>query len=326
MKTIVCINTGTTNTCVSIWKGGELLHSSRDETGVRDTAITGNKEKLVAGIRRTLDAALNTCKIEAQDVDMVMATGMISSEMGIFEVPHVKLPVDLDTLSKHLAWKNIPEIIGLPIMFVPGVKFQTEESGRDADFMRGEEIETFALIDRMGISGSCTIILPGSHCKCICVDNAGRIVQSVTMMSGELVDAITNNTILAGAVRRRFAESIHKDSIIRGAEAAKKYGITKACFQVRIMEKNGEYKRNELANFLLGAVTYYDLYAMEKLVESEYTQKIYVAGNPNVSEAYGILLKGVYGHRGEITVVPPGKMECLAAYGAILLAKKRGLC
>ena len=43
-------------------------------------------------------------------------------------------------------------------------------------------------------------VLPGSHSKLIHVDGAGRIVDFTTMLTGEMIAALSQNTILKDAV------------------------------------------------------------------------------------------------------------------------------
>lgn len=86
-----------------------------------------------------------------------MASGMITADVGLVEVPHVTAPAGLEELSASLAPVLVPDVCPLPIHFIPGVKNRVSgvslETFEAMDIMRGEEVEACALIDRLGVRG-----------------------------------------------------------------------------------------------------------------------------------------------------------------------------
>lgn len=48
---IVTIDAGTTNTRVRVWKDSRVISDTSESVGVRDTAITGNRNKLINGVK-----------------------------------------------------------------------------------------------------------------------------------------------------------------------------------------------------------------------------------------------------------------------------------
>ena len=83
------------------------------------------------------------------------------------------------------------------VVIVPGVKTEGETIA-DADMMRGEETELIGLTEHL--ESAAVYVLPGSHSKLIHVDGAGRIVDFSTMLTGEMIAALSQNTILKDAV------------------------------------------------------------------------------------------------------------------------------
>ena len=83
------------------------------------------------------------------------------------------------------------------VVIVPGVKTEGETIA-DADMMRGEETELIGLMEHL--ESAAVYVLPGSHSKLIHVDGAGRIVDFTTMLTGEMIAALSQNTILKDAV------------------------------------------------------------------------------------------------------------------------------
>ena len=83
------------------------------------------------------------------------------------------------------------------VVIVPGVKTEGETIA-DADMMRGEETELIGLMEHL--ESAAVYVLPGSHSKLIHVDGAGRIVDFTTMLTGEMIAALSQNTILKDAI------------------------------------------------------------------------------------------------------------------------------
>ncbi len=83
------------------------------------------------------------------------------------------------------------------VVIVPGVKTEGETIA-DADMMRGEGTELIGLMEHL--ESAAVYVLPGSHSKLIHVDGAGRIVDFTTMPTGEMIAALSQNTILKDAV------------------------------------------------------------------------------------------------------------------------------
>src|SRR5471032_1420932 len=89
---IVTIDAGTTNTRSSLWIDGKLAAKVQVEVGVRDTAINGNNHALKHAVRDTINGALAKGGVAASDVALTLASGMITSALGLLEVPHLPAP------------------------------------------------------------------------------------------------------------------------------------------------------------------------------------------------------------------------------------------
>ena len=73
---ILTIDTGTTNTRVSVWQHGAVIGQAARQVGVRDTAITGSRTRLEEGVRETIAEALATAELGEGDIDRALASGM----------------------------------------------------------------------------------------------------------------------------------------------------------------------------------------------------------------------------------------------------------
>lgn len=328
---IVTIDTGTTNTRVSVWRDGEVVGQAAAQVGVRDTAITGSTTKLEDGVRETIAAAIADAGLERDDIGRVLASGMITSNMGLCEIPHIPAPAGIDDLAKAMRESLAENVWHQPIWFVPGVRNPVEHIGlhncEAMDMMRGEETESFALIERLGIVEPTVIVLPGSHSKFVSIDANGRIVGCVTTLAGELLQVISQDTILAGSLKEGFAKRVDPEMLLAGAAESRKIGLGRACFSVRILDQFAVYDANARANFLLGAVLGSDLLTLKNssAIRMSPGTRFVISGKPVLRDAIARLVEGDDFFSGTVTVLDDDEQRDLAGYGAIAVARHRGL-
>ncbi len=331
MTHIISIDTGTTNTRVTLWRNKEVIAHQACEVGVRDTAITGNREKLQHGVRDTLEKTLAEGGISEDDIELVIGSGMISSNLGLFELPHVLAPAGLAQLARGMVSVTIPEVCSKPIWFVPGVRNVVDNIGlhncEAMDMMRGEEVEVIGVIDQLGITGPAMMVMPGSHSKFVCIDDKNRITGCVTTLAGELMYVITHNTILAQSLSSQFAQTISEEMLLAGAQSAQTIGLGRTCFNVRILDQFTIYERNDRANFLLGAILGSDLLTLKNstAIKMMPGTPVVVCGKPIMKEALALLIRNDDYFSGKITVVSDETQAHLAGLGAIKVAQARGL-
>ena len=114
---ILTIDTGTTNTRVSVWQDDAVIGQAARQVGVRDTAITGSKSRLEEGVRETIVEALAGANLDEGDIGRVLASGMITSNMGLCEIPHVVAAVGIDDLAGAMRESHLPNVwrdLGMP--------------------------------------------------------------------------------------------------------------------------------------------------------------------------------------------------------------------
>ncbi len=263
---VATIDTGTTNTRACLWRDGQVVGEAAAATGVRDTATTGSTARLKSGVARALADAAHAAGAEVRDVARIIASGMITSNIGLFEITHVLAPAGVAEFAAAMREATIAEVAAQPIWFVPGVKNPPpDDPVRDfaaIDFMRGEEVEALALAERLALRGPAVIVLPGSHNKFVALDSQQRIARCITTLSGELVAALTGHTVLAATLEGSFAKSIDPDWLLRGARLAREQGLARAAFAVRAVGLFAGASRDQCANVLLGAVLAGDVQAL----------------------------------------------------------------
>ena len=328
---LLTIDGGTTNTRYVLWdRSGKVIHSSRQETGVRVSAVTGSadayRKNLAEGIRQILEQK----QISDHEIRAVYASGMITSSLGLMEVPHIPAPAGIDELASAAVSCEMPDVWPRPIFLIPGVKNAASNTS-GIDMMRGEETEVIALLKGLskrncaasdaGSSHSLSrlIILPGSHNKFIWVSPEGKILRCRTTLSGELIDAVSHHTILADAVEHSFAPSDYDSQwLLAGAEASDAKSLTAALFETRIHRMFDGLSGPQAASFLLGAVLAEDL----KVCSADtLPDEIIVAGKDPLRSAIASLLKEKSLSRIR-EYIPESKP--LAGYGALLIAREKG--
>lgn len=325
---IATIDAGTTNTRVRIWQDAILVSEAIAAVGVRDTAIHGNNAKLTAAIKNTLSDALCRTNLPIERLKLILATGMLTSNVGLLEIPHITAPADMEKLASHMVKHTIPEICAQPIWFIPGIKNMgqplAQEQITEMDIMRGEEVEVFGLIAQMKIAGPAVFILPGSHNKFVMCSTATQITGCITTLSGELLQVLSNNTILADAVVHGFATQLDTEAFMEGVKCYQKFGLGRAAFTVRIRNQFAGFTPEQARNYLLGIILADDAQALlhSPLFNGHAQLPVIIAGKPIMQQGFALLLSEKFA---QITLVPPAIQANLSAYGAIAIAKKRGL-
>ncbi|MBP2658026.1 MAG: 2-dehydro-3-deoxygalactonokinase [Firmicutes bacterium] len=327
----VTIDSGTTNTRVSVWKDNDIIAESFRSVGVRDTAITGSKETLMQGVKEAIDEAIVLAGIKDRNSVTFIASGMITSNVGLYEVPHLLAPAGLKEFSEGMVKAELPEVSDQPIWFIPGVKNNvpnvTVDNCESMDVIRGEEVEVVGILQKLQLKGSAILILPGSHSKIISIDEKKRITGVVTSIAGELMDVITQKTILANALQNSFATEINETMVLKGAGYAEKVGLGRTCFSVRILDLfDGSLSLNDKANFLMGAVLGGDILAVKHstalVVSSD--MPVIIFGKKMLRDALAVLVKNDPFFAGSLNVMGD-EYKSLAGFGALTIARERGI-
>lgn len=298
------INCGTTNLRVYLTdETGNVLAEKHSPDGVRHTAIDGHNGRLKAGLKRLIGELLSENGQTAADVSDCIAYGMITSNLGLTEIPHLIAPAGKAALREGMRTLSFPEIAPFPIRFIPGVRNSdaavTPENYGGMDMMRGEETEAVGLYALLHCEGPVVFILPGSHQKFVKMNEEGEITGCRTSVSGELLEALTMHTVLADAVGRAYvtAESFCPDMVRTGAVSAEKDGLGRAAFSGRILSTLGNRSEAEIRNYLLGAVLSEDVKAMRAFFEDGEVPDVCIAGNPVMNRAFSEVLDALGGGR-----------------------------
>lgn len=250
----LCIDGGTTNTRVRLVRDGVITDSVSSATGSSDRDNTALKN----ACREMISEILARNGLAEKDISLAVASGMITSEFGLYHLPHITVPADLDKI-RSCAKKVSLDICGIPFLFTPGLR-HVEKGG---NMMRGEELESIGLCAKYGITEPTAIILPGTHNKVILYED-GYITEINNMMSGEMFSLLVNNSILRHCFPDGLPKGFDEEALFLGAEETREFGLTEAALRIRCIANGGEKSSLWLKSYLSGAVFYCDIQAIEK--------------------------------------------------------------
>jgi len=304
MNNYICIDGGTTNTRITVVTSGKIADKEFISMGSKDNIDSNGKFK--AEIKRGIEELINRNSLKLQQISAVIASGMITSEYGLKEVPHVKAPAGIKELKNGLVKAEFGEICDIPFYFIPGVILKNGEL--QTDMMRGEETEIMGLLGEF--STDCAFLLPGSHSKLITLDSSGRIDTIKTFLSGEMLSAIAQNTILKAAVDIK-REDFDGEYLLKGYETSRLCGLNEALFKTRIL--NTVYKKDTLQcySFYLGAIFACEIEALKKCGR----KKVVIGGRTVLKKPICYLLEKMT----DLTVLPVNEnlADNCTAFGAV---------
>jgi 2-dehydro-3-deoxygalactonokinase len=265
----ICVDMGTTNTRAWLVSGNAILGRASASVGARDTARDGSDVRLRSALRDLIAqvrAAQGAVSLVAPSC--VVAAGMITSSLGLAEVPHLVAPAGKCEISARVERHHFPDITDLPVFLVPGVRSGSvgldPQAIGETDVMRGEETLCVGLI-ALGLLKAGGILLNlGSHWKAIHIDHDEKVSTSVTSMSGELIHAAQSQTILASALGQTQPRTLKDQWTAAGMREQRRSGLSRALFCIRLLEQRNECTRDDRFAFLVGAFVATDLDSLVK--------------------------------------------------------------
>jgi 2-dehydro-3-deoxygalactonokinase len=172
------------------------------------------------------------------EYELIIAIGMIGSNIGLHETNFSPLPIDIDEVSNSLV--KVPNFE--PALFiVPGVS-------KVGDVMRGEESQSLAAGLENGL-----VISPGTHSKWVEI-KSGKIIDFRTYLTGELFELLRNHSTLSKATDSS-AKLVASSDFLEGLDADSS-DITHNLFTIRanwLQGKSSEASREFLSGLLVGS-------------------------------------------------------------------------
>jgi 2-dehydro-3-deoxygalactonokinase len=320
------VDMGTTNTRLTVVdRSGEVYASAKGEFGVKDCASTGSKEILIKGLNRLIETIQERKNVSLDQIERMIGVGMITSDIGLLDVPHRIAPVALEDLAAHVQETSIRDIPLSPILFIPGIKNRVENlswgSLGEMDFMRGEETQVFGAINLYEIQVPVTFMFLTSHTKLIDVDEQCRITRSFTTMSGQMFDALRVHSFLASSLPGQNPSGIHQEALLRGVEMGLEVGILRAGLMVRFMHILMHTSPEERFSFLEGIIIGSDIQA----IRNGYPfmrRRLVILGDRLRSEAYRLAFHAFLDRSIESIGLEEASLERATLHGALRIAER----
>jgi 2-dehydro-3-deoxygalactonokinase len=318
---ILLIDSGTTNSRVRLCDGNKVIASVTRKAGARDSAITGSNAMLKEKLRECIDEILKVSHINIDQVEAIIASGMITSNMGLVEIPHISAPASVYDISKEIKSIRFNEVVPKEIKFIPGIKtgFTEESVLAEKDIMRGEETEVFGYLSQANEEDEDIIFMHfGSHHKCIHVQK-NRIISSCTGITGELIMAISQNTIIKSSLQNLEEVIINLDWVRKGIDASRSSGISRAMFSVRMLDTMEKLDKNMVTSFFLGIMLHQDLELIKSAISPD-TKKIVMYGRKLFPSILKVLLQDTYPEM-KLDIINEEESDMLSVRGALSIYK-----
>ncbi|KMZ52983.1 2-dehydro-3-deoxygalactonokinase [Dorea sp. D27] len=336
----IIIDCGTTNArAYVVGEDGSIAGRASKKVGVRDTSITGSKVVLTEGLKDTVAKAVQVAGLEDKDIRAVFSSGMITSEIGLCELPHLTAPCGAEDLAAHMELvEGLDLYAGKPVYFVRGIKNKMAEDIENPfaaagclDFMRGEETQTMGILQDKGIVLPATVVVLSSHTKFISVDSSGKILGSLTTMSGQTFEAVKNNTFLtksleddgSGAPEGYFDEAVveHAASWIRTAGLVRSFMFPRF---LDVLLDTKWYERRLFFEALIAADDMLSLGQMDMFGLGR-PHRFVLVGLKERCRLYEYILRKEYGEIEVSAISDKEQVDRLSIEGMLAIAKKAGI-
>jgi len=289
----IYVDMGTTNTRAWLMEGSRVIARESAPVGIRDSARE-KSPKIIREALQDLIARIREGNSSPFRPTHIAAGGMISSSLGLAEVPHVPTPAGLDELSAAAQWHQFEDISDLPILLVPGVRCGPTNPKIDqidrVDVIRGEETLCAGLVALNLVGRSGIVLNLGSHWKTIQLDEQGRVSSSITALSGELIQATQQQTILAGSVATNWPHGFSPEWIKSGMDLVRRSGLARALFCARLLNLSHQGTPEDRLAFMVGAFIASDLDGLQKRSALKSQSEIGIIGHKALAEAWQFAL------------------------------------
>ncbi|WP_299312120.1 2-dehydro-3-deoxygalactonokinase [uncultured Aquimarina sp.] len=190
---------------------------------------------------------------------LIVASGMITSAIGMTELPYAKVPISFSCEDLFIEFKSLGK--DFQILLISGLKTKN-------NVMRGEEIQAIGLIEYLPADSEGILILPGTHSKHINF-KLNKINDFTTFMTGELFEIFSEYSILSNSIKRMEWDSKFIGSFLEGVKVGTTNTHMSSFFSIRanhllhntLLEKNYYY----LSGMLIGSELAYLKNTKEKI-------------------------------------------------------------
>lgn len=340
MEYFAIIDCGTTNSRIYLLNNKfEIINKGNEKIGVRDTAISGSKEKLKQGLKELFSRIIEEAGLNIKEIKFAITSGMITSEIGLLEIPHLWAPAGVSDLAKNLKIVQDPKIfpLDIPLIFIRGVKndYPKEATYKDIrimDFLRGEEAQIAGLLSlKPEINLPAVVIVLSSHTKYIFINKEKEISGCLTTLSGQIYEAIKKETNIGKSIigSTPISNNYFNPDLIKTAyDVVQSVGFLRSLMMPRFMEVLLSTEWYERDLFINSAITAEDLKVMSDFSLFKFSPQnshFVLIGHKQRCEILKFMLEFYYGIEDEIEIIYSKEdIERLSIEGGISIAREAG--
>jgi len=335
MKYYIVIDCGTTNSrAYVVDKAGNVLGVSKKTVGVKDVSTTGDKQILVSGLKEIVGKAVKNAGIKETEVIALLSSGMITSEIGLMEIPHATAPCNISELSQSITCVDNCELLpGKKLYLIRGIKnpvlkakSELEQVGL-LDFMRGEETQVAGILAKNKIKLPSVVVVLSSHTKFIPITKNGNISGSLTTLSGQLYDITKNNTFLTkslvdNGIDKKPDNYFDADIVDIAFEWDKEVGLNRSLMFPRFLDvllDSAWYERELFLEALIACEDMKTIGQLEAVCE-EKPLSFCLIGKPGRCSLYEYLIGKILGNVDVFSITDENEIDQLAIDGALNVA------
>lgn len=155
------------------------------------------------------------------------------------------------------------------------------------------------------------------------MDAEGKMIDCLSSLAGELLSAVTLNTILASAVNKQFAGAdYNNEMLLAGYRTARDTSFARAAFSTRMLQMFIPSNEQDRASFLLSAVLEGDVAAVKhsKALSTTPDMKVVIAGKEPLASALKLLFEAD-GYFDQVDIYYPTAEKPMSGYGLYQIAK-----
>jgi 2-dehydro-3-deoxygalactonokinase len=332
------IDCGTTNSRIYIVnEKKEIVGKSSKKVGVRDVVVQGSNKILKEGLKETFLEAAQNARLKLDDISFAISSGVITSEIGLLEIPHLLAPVSMDELAQNV--KKVRSInifpLDIPVVFVRGIKttgnieISNLMNVGKVDFMRGEETQVAGFLSTYNYDLPLSIIFLTSHTKYVSINKKEEIAGSITTLSGQIYEAVIKGTVISKSIGRtdNFDDSGYFDTkIIENAcYWVERAGFLRTLLLPRLADVLLKTKWYERKLFLEAAIAAEDMNAINQFQRFGFpkdTDFVIIGENDKRCKIYKYLLQRMK-LKGSSEIISDTKsVDMLTINGTIEIAKR----
>jgi len=203
----------------------------------------------------------------------IIVSGMLSSSIGMVDLPYKAIPVAIDGSDVALTRLTIDRSDN-ELIIISGIR-------TNDDVIRGEETKAIGCASFFDDEREeRLIVFPGTHPKHVTIEK-NNIIGIKTYMTGEIFGLLTTHSLLAGSIQKGFFDEDGQASFKSGVRNSLNTNLLNSVFRVRtndILKKlPKEYNYYYLSGLLIGT-------ELKDLLD--YKQPFYLCGAGELLQYY----------------------------------------